>query len=87
MMTSHAQCTLVLVVIRITMAVSKEENAEDKRTKLERFRVILTEDDIPGASLESRNPEILLKNEELKRWLKWIQIPLKPQFIYMICII
>ena len=86
-MTPHAQCTLVLVVIRITMAVSKEENAEDKRTKLERFRVILTEDDIPGASLESRNPEILLKNEELKRWLKWIQIPLKPQFIYMICII
>ena len=31
--------------------------------------VILTEDDIPGASLAGRNP-CSLKNEELKFWLR-----------------
>ena len=31
--------------------------------------VILTEDDIPGASLAGRNPSSL-KNEELKFWLR-----------------
>ena len=33
------------------------------------FRTILTEEDIPGASLKGRKAE-QLKNDELKRWLK-----------------
>lgn len=33
------------------------------------FRIILTEEDVPGASLNGRKPE-QLKNDELKRWLK-----------------
>ena len=33
------------------------------------FRTILTEDDVPGASLKGRKTE-QFKNDELKRWLK-----------------
>ena len=33
------------------------------------FRTILTEDDVPGASLKGRKAE-QLKNNELKHWLK-----------------
>ena len=39
------------------------------RASDENARVILTEDDIPGASLAGRNPSSL-KNEELKFWLR-----------------
>ena len=38
--------------------------------------VILTEDDIPGASLAGPNPSSL-KNEELRFWLRCRGIPLK----------
>ena len=52
------------------MAAKITENlAEEEASKLKSFRLILTEDDIPGASLQNRKPESL-KNEELKRWLK-----------------
>lgn len=48
---------------------ANEENAVPEASKLEPFRIILTENDIPGASLQNRKPENL-QNEELKRWLK-----------------
>ena len=52
------------------MAAKITENlAEEETSKLKSFRIILTEDDIPGASLQNRKPESL-KNEELKRRLK-----------------
>ena len=38
--------------------------------------VILTEDDIPGASLAGRNPSSL-KNEELRFWLRCREDSLK----------
>ena len=41
--------------------------------------VILTEDDIPGASLAGRNPSSL-KNEELRFWLRCREDSLKPGF-------
>ena len=43
--------------------------ASSSRASDETAHVILTEDDIPGASLASRNPSSL-KNEELKFWLR-----------------
>ena len=43
------------------MAASRSSSAESN--------VILTENDIPGASLAGRNPSSL-KNEELKFWLR-----------------
>ncbi|KAM7427266.1 hypothetical protein ABFA07_021568 [Porites harrisoni] len=43
--------------------------ASSSRASDETARVILTEDDIPGASLAGRNPSSL-KNEELKFWLR-----------------
>ena len=43
--------------------------ASCSRASDENVRVILTEDDIPGASLAGRNPSSL-KNEELKFWLR-----------------
>ena len=46
-----------------------KDNSVDKAKILGSRRVILTEEDIPGASLQKRKPEIL-KNEELRRWLK-----------------
>ena len=39
------------------------------RSKNKPLATILTEDDVPGASLEGRKPE-QLKNDELKRWLR-----------------
>lgn len=47
----------------------KVNNSVDKATTLGPCRVILTEEDIPGASLLKRKPENL-KKEELRRWLK-----------------
>ena len=49
--------------------VLKDNNSVVKTENLGSCRVILTEEDIPGASLQKRKPEIL-KNEELRRWLK-----------------
>ena len=43
--------------------------ASSSRASDETTHVILTEDDIPGASLAGRNPSSL-KNEELKFWLR-----------------
>ena len=43
--------------------------ASSSRASDETAHVILTEDDIPGASLAGRNPSSL-KNEELKFWLR-----------------
>ena len=48
--------------------VSKVDDA-DNLGKLGSYSAILTEDDIPGASLQNRKPENL-KNEELKCGLK-----------------
>ena len=44
-----------------------EDANNSNNTKL--FRTILTEDDVPGASLKGRKTE-QFKNDELKRWLK-----------------
>ena len=41
--------------------------------------VILTEDNIPGASLAGRNPSSL-KNEELRFWLRCREDSLKKSF-------
>ena len=49
--------------------VLKDNNSVDKAINLGSRRVILTEEDIPGASLQKRKPESL-KNEELRCWLK-----------------
>ena len=46
-----------------------DHKTKQKRASDENARVILTEDDIPGASLAGRNPSSL-KNEELKFWLR-----------------
>ena len=54
-------------ILKTTMAAT--ENLSNEASKLKSFRIILTEDDIPGASLQNRKPESL-KIEELKRWLK-----------------
>ena len=47
----------------------KDNNRVDIAKYLGPCRVILTEEDIPGASLQKKKPENL-KNEELRRWLK-----------------
>ena len=49
----------------------KDNNGVNKAKNLGSCRVILTEGDIPGVSLQERKPENL-KKEELKRWLKCI---------------
>ena len=46
-----------------------KDNSVDKAKILGSRRVILTEEDIPGASLQKRKPKNL-KNEKLKLWLK-----------------
>ena len=46
-----------------------DHKTKQKRASDENARVILTEDDIPGASLAGRNPSSLT-NEELKFWLR-----------------
>ena len=48
----------------------KDYNSVDKTKHLGSCPAILTEEDIPGASLQKRKPEILT-NEELRRWLKY----------------
>ena len=47
----------------------KDNNIVDRAKNLGSCRVILTEEDIRGASLQKRKPENL-KNEELRRRLK-----------------
>ena len=47
----------------------KDNNSVDKAENLGSCRVILTGEDIPGASLQKRKPENL-KNEELRCRLK-----------------
>ena len=47
----------------------KDNNSVNNAKNLGSCRVILTEEDILGASLQNRKPENL-KNEELRRWLK-----------------
>ena len=47
----------------------KDNNTVDKAKNLGSCRVILTEEDIRGASLQKRKPENL-KKEELRRRLK-----------------
>ena len=47
----------------------KDNTSVQKANNLGSCRVIFTEDDIPGASLQKRKPESL-KNEELRRWSK-----------------
>ena len=49
--------------------ITTKNMASSSRASDENARVILTEDDIPGASLAGRNPSSL-KNEELKFWLR-----------------
>ena len=51
-----------------TMAANKAFK-DVKRSKNKTLPTILTEDDVPGASLKGRKPE-QLKNDELKRWLR-----------------
>ena len=53
-------------------ATNRSQNkkmASSSRASDENARLILTEDDIPGASLAGRNPSSL-KNEELEFWLR-----------------
>ena len=47
----------------------KDNNNVGKAINFGTCSVILTEEDIPGASLQKRKPENR-KNEELRRWLK-----------------
>ena len=72
MMTSCAHCILVVVVklpeVR-TMAVKEACEDANNSNNTKPFRTILTEDDVPGASLKGRKTE-QFKNDELKRWLK-----------------
>ena len=51
------------------MAAKEVCEADVNNSNSKRFRTILTEDDVPGASLKGRKAE-QLKNDELKRWLK-----------------
>ena len=51
-----------------TMAAN-EAFKDVNRSKNKTFPTILTEDDVPGASLKGRKPE-QLKNDELKGWLR-----------------
>jgi len=48
---------------------SESKMASSEQQSSEQSEVVLTENDIPGASLLGRKPEEL-KNEELKFWLK-----------------
>lgn len=45
---------------------AKNPNKKDKEVKK---RVVLTEDDVPGASFKNKDPQVF-HNEQLKRWLK-----------------
>ena len=65
---SSGSCSQIRGMFRITMAL-KDNNSVEKAKNLGSCRVILTEEDIPGASLQKRKPENL-KNEELRRWFK-----------------
>ena len=52
-----------------TMAAN-EAFKDVNRSKNETLPTILTEDDVPGASLKGRKPE-QLKNDGLKHWSRW----------------
>ena len=58
-------------MFQITLAL-KDNNSVDKAKTLASCRVILTEEDIPGASLQKRKPENL-KNEEQRRCCNWLK--------------
>ena len=45
---------------------AKNSNKEDKEVKK---RVVLTEEDVPGASFKNKDPQVF-HNEQHKRWLK-----------------
>lgn len=51
------------------MAANEACEDVNKSNNKRPVRTILTEDDVPGASLKGRKAE-QLKNDELKRWLK-----------------
>ena len=73
-MTSRALCILVVVVKKkmgATDAKSHENKDIQGHSKSENFKkkIVLTEDDVPGASFKNRDPQIF-HNEQLKRWLK-----------------
>ena len=79
MMTSGALCIMVVVVktakifkkMTVTDANSHENKDIQGRSKSENFKkkIVLTEDDVPGASFKNKDPQIF-HNEQLKRWLK-----------------
>ena len=54
-----------------TDAKSHENKDIQGHSKSENFKkkIILTEDDVPGASFKNKDPQIF-DNEQLKRWLK-----------------
>ena len=54
-----------------TDAKSHENKDIQGHSKSENFKkkIILTEDDVPGASFKNKDPQIF-HNEQLKRWLK-----------------
>jgi len=62
-------------MFKTTMASdqAESENKKDfkdfKNSTNNKKRIILTEEDVPGASFKNRNPESC-HNEQLKRWLK-----------------
>ena len=69
-MTSHVQSILVVVVRPGKFKLVSMEVTEAKfDNKSKRKRLILTEDDVPGASFQGKNPE-LFHVCQLKRWLK-----------------
>ena len=56
------------------MAATDAKSYENKdiqgHSKSENFKkIVLTEDDVPGASFKNKDPQIF-HNEQLKRWLK-----------------
>ena len=70
-MTSWAHCILV-VVFKLpevwTMAAKEACEGANNSNNTKPFRTILTEDNVPGASLKGRKTE-QFKKDELKRWL------------------
>ena len=78
-MTSRALCIMVVVVktakVKKKMAATDAKSHENKdiqghsKSKNFKKKIILTEDDVPGASFKNKDPQIF-HNEQLKRWFK-----------------
>ena len=68
-MTSRAHCMLVKLPGDSKTMAANEAFKDVNTSKNETLPTILTEDDVPGASLKGRKPE-QLKNDELKGWLR-----------------